>query len=73
MMIGWFNPLLKFYMEISTSKTKAMVIAKRPGRCNLELEGKIIQQSMNFNYLRANVSSSRSLQAEAQRQATKAI
>jgi hypothetical protein len=42
----------KYDMKISTSKTKAIgVCGKNIQRVKIEIEGKIIEQVSNFNYL----------------------
>jgi hypothetical protein len=42
----------KYDMKISTSKTKAIgVCSKNIQRVKIEIEGKIIEQVTNFNYL----------------------
>ena len=68
-----FNICAKPYnMEISATKTKSMVIAKNPIRCKLELEGKIIEQVMNFTYLGVKITSDGNLQDEVDTQLMKA-
>lgn len=62
----------KFNMEISTNKTKCMCISKNPIRCKLEVNGKIIQQVMDFKYLGIHISSSRRLIDEVRTQVFKA-
>ena len=55
---------LKFNMKISIHKTKAMTISKEPLCCKLEIDGRIVEQVMEFNYLRVNITSSGNLVKE---------
>jgi hypothetical protein len=48
-------------MEIAIHKKKAMIISKEPKRWKLEINGRIIEQVMEFNYLDENITSSRNL------------
>jgi len=59
-------------MQISTQKTQAMVITKAPIRCKLEVNGKSIQQVMQFKYLGVDISSDNNTRCEVKSQATKA-
>lgn len=63
----------KYNMKISAEKTKCMVASREPRRCKLEMEGKIIEQVMAFNYLGVEITSNRNLKEEVTRQANKAI
>ncbi|XP_072766481.1 uncharacterized protein [Anoplolepis gracilipes] len=66
------NTASTFNMITSTEKTQSMVISKEPIRCKLEVNNKIIQQVMKFNYLGAIVSSNRNLVEEVRAQANRA-
>jgi hypothetical protein len=47
----------KYDMKVSTSKTKAIrVCGKHIQRVKIEIEGKIIEQVSNFNYLGSLIS-----------------
>ena len=44
-------------MKINAKKTKTMVVAKKGGaKVNIEVDGKIIEQVVNFKYLGAILS-----------------
>ncbi|XP_048516533.1 uncharacterized protein LOC125502453 [Dendroctonus ponderosae] len=60
-------------MQISIEKTQSMVISKDPIRCKLVVSEHIIQQVMNFNYLRLQVSSSRGTVNKVENQIRKAV
>lgn len=69
-----FTNIAKTYnMEVSTAKTKSMVIAKEPIRCKLVVEEEIIEQVSSFQYLgiEIRVSSDRNLYKEVRQQALK--
>jgi hypothetical protein len=40
-----------YHMKISGSKTKAPTVSKEPLRCELEIQGNIVEQVMKFKYL----------------------
>ena len=44
-------------MKINISKTKAMVIGKKPKKVNIRIEGESIEQMDSFKYLECNISS----------------
>ena len=52
---------LKFNTKKPIHKTKAMTISKEPLRCKLEIDGRMVEQVMEFNYLGVNISSSANL------------
>lgn len=58
-------------MLTSIEKTQLMVISKEPIRCKLEVNNKVIQQVMKFNYLSA-ISSDKNLVEEVRVQANRA-
>jgi len=62
----------KHSMKISISKTKTSTVSKEPLRCKLEVQGKIIEQVMNFKYSGVEVTSDVALQCEITYQACKA-
>ena len=41
----------KFNMKISIHKTKAMTISEEHTRCKLEIDGRMIEQIMEYNYV----------------------
>ena len=47
----------KYNMIVSTDETKSIVISKDPICCKLKIQGKDIEQVMNFQYLGMEVSS----------------
>ena len=59
-------------MKISIPKKKAKAVSKEPVRCKLEINGRIVEQVMEFNYLGVNVTSSGNLVKEIKTQAQKA-
>lgn len=59
-------------MKISPEKLKCMVISKEPIRCKLEIDTKIIEQVMKFEYLGIPISSYSELDREVQQQIIKA-
>ena len=59
-------------MKISIAKSKCMVVSKEPRRCKLEIQRKIIEQTMNFNYLGSGLSSNGILHTEVRKQVNKA-
>lgn len=68
-----FNQTAKqLNMVISTSKTKCMTTSKVPIRCKLEVDGEVIQQVMNFNYLGVEISAFGDIEASVRVQAIKA-
>ncbi|CAG9830839.1 unnamed protein product [Diabrotica balteata] len=58
----------KLYMRISVEKTKCIVISKEPRRCKLEIDGKIVEQVMKFNYLGVEVTSDRDIRTQGNHQ-----
>lgn len=46
----------KFKMNISTTKTKAMITSRTPFRCKLERDNKFIQKEMKFKTLGIEIS-----------------
>uniref|UniRef100_A0AAR5PIR3 Reverse transcriptase domain-containing protein n=1 Tax=Dendroctonus ponderosae TaxID=77166 RepID=A0AAR5PIR3_DENPD len=60
-------------MEISPTKTKCLKTSKTPLRSQLELDGRVIEQKIKFNYLRVELSGFGDTEAEVRYQATKAI
>ena len=61
----------EYNMEISTTKTKSLVISKEPIRCKLVVENHPIEQVMSFQYLGVNTTSDRNLISEVRSQTTK--
>ncbi|KAI4480031.1 hypothetical protein M0802_014287 [Mischocyttarus mexicanus] len=61
----------KFNMIISAEKTKCLTISKEPIRCKLETNGRIIEQTMTFNYLGVEITSHRDLYRETTNQVRK--
>ncbi|XP_056633527.1 uncharacterized protein LOC130443087 [Diorhabda sublineata] len=59
-------------MEISTSKTKCMTIAKEPLCCKLTIYNTTIDQIMYFEYLGCKITSTGFLEDEVRRQVNKA-
>lgn len=59
-------------MEISTNKTKSMVITRDPIRNKLEVRGAIIEQVISFNYLGVEITSYKHLVVETTAQTKKA-
>ena len=49
-----------------------MTISKEPIRCKLEIDGRMVEQIMEFNYLGVNIISSGNLVKEIQTEAQKA-
>lgn len=49
-LLSQFMSCHKHNMKISVGKTKTMNVSKEFIRCKLELQGKIIEQVMRFNY-----------------------
>ena len=49
------------HMKISIYKMKTTTISKEPLRCKLEIDGMIVEQVMEFNYLGVNVAISGNL------------
>ena len=45
-------------MKISIHKPKAITTSKETTHCKLEIDGKMVEQVMKFNYLGVNVISS---------------
>ncbi|XP_072159004.1 uncharacterized protein [Bemisia tabaci] len=62
----------KYNMKVSAAKTKSMVVSRNPIRCKLEVDGKMIEQVMEFKYLGALLTSAKDLGTEVQDQALKA-
>lgn len=68
-----FNMTAKKYnMKVSAAKTKSMVVSRNPIRCKLEVDGKMIEQVMEFKYLGALLTSAKDLGTEVRDQALKA-
>ncbi|XP_072158040.1 uncharacterized protein [Bemisia tabaci] len=68
-----FNMTAKKYnMKVSAAKTKSMVVSRNPIRCKLEVDGKMIEQVMEFKYLGALLTSAKDVGTEVQDQALKA-
>uniref|UniRef100_A0A1B0D569 Uncharacterized protein n=1 Tax=Phlebotomus papatasi TaxID=29031 RepID=A0A1B0D569_PHLPP len=63
---------MKYNMIISTSKTKALTVSKKPIRCKLYLNNAPIEQVMEFKYLGVETTSHRDLHAEVRHQAARA-
>ncbi|KAI4476057.1 hypothetical protein M0802_014934 [Mischocyttarus mexicanus] len=61
----------KYNMTISAEKTKCLTISKEPIRCKLETNGRIIKQTMTFNYLGVEITSHRDLYRETTNQVRK--
>lgn len=59
-------------MFIFTEKTQLIVISKEPTRCKLEVNNKVVQQFMKFNYLGSITSSDRDLIEKIRIQANRA-
>nr|XP_018912057.1 PREDICTED: uncharacterized protein LOC109040537 [Bemisia tabaci] len=62
----------KYNMKVSAAKTKSMVVSRNPIRCKLEVDGKMIEQVMEFKYLGALLTSAKDLGTEVRDQALKA-
>ena len=58
-------------MKIPIHKTKAMTISNEPLRCKLEIDGRMVEQVMEFSYLGVNITSSGNLVKEIKTQAQK--
>jgi len=71
LLFNFTNKAKEFNMEVSTGKTKSMVISKDPIRCKLEIDKKIIEQVMKFNYLGVEISSERNSYKEVKHQVMK--
>ncbi|GJQ74725.1 hypothetical protein Trydic_g21576 [Trypoxylus dichotomus] len=68
-----FNQLAKqLNMIINTDKSKCLVISKRPVRCKLEVDERMIEQVNHSKYLRADITSSGDLDSETREQTVKA-
>ena len=52
---------LKFNMKISIHKMEAMTMSKEPIRCKLEIDDRMVEQVMEFNYWGVNITSSGNL------------
>lgn len=72
LLYGFVNTASTFNMQVSIEKTQLMIISKEPIRCKLEMNNKIIQQVMKFNYLGVITSSDRDLIGEVHIQANRA-
>lgn len=59
-------------MIISADKTRFAVRSKKPRRCKLEVDGKVIQQVMFFKYLGTEISSSGNVENEVRQQVIRA-
>jgi hypothetical protein len=59
-------------MKIPIHKTKAMTISNEPLRCKLEIDGRMVEQVMEFSYLGVNIISSGNLIYEIETQAQRA-
>ena len=59
-------------MKISIHKTKAMTISKEPIRCKLEIDSRMVEKAMEFNYLDVNFTSLENLVNAIKTQAQKA-
>ncbi|XP_044760904.1 uncharacterized protein LOC123318360 [Coccinella septempunctata] len=59
-------------MQISTTKTKSLVISKEPKRCKLVVADQPIEQVMTFSYLGVQISSNQDRTYEVREQASKA-
>ena len=57
---------------MSIHKTKAMAISKEPLRCKLEINGRMVEQVMEFNYLGVKITWSDNIVKEIKTQAQKA-
>lgn len=62
----------KYNMTISIEKTKSLVMSKDPIRCKLMVDGRTIEQVMQFNYLGSHITSCRNLIAETRQNSIKA-
>ena len=62
---------LKFNMNISIHKTKTMTISKEPLRWKLEIDGRVVEQVIESNYLDVNITSSGNLVKEIKTEAQK--
>ncbi|KAI4472606.1 hypothetical protein M0802_016657 [Mischocyttarus mexicanus] len=58
-------------MTISAEKSKSLIISKEPIRCKLKTNGRIIEQTMTFNYLGVEITSHRDLYRETTNQVRK--
>ena len=52
-------------------KTGFMTIGKEPLRCKLEIDGRMVEKVLEFNYLGVNITSSRNLARGIKTQAKK--
>jgi hypothetical protein len=59
----------KFNVKLPIHKT---TIRKEPIRCKLEIDGRMVEHDMEFNYLGVNINSSRNLVKQIETQAQKA-
>lgn len=59
-------------MQLSTAKTKSMVISKLPVRCKLVVDNLPIEQALEFSYLGTTITSYQSRTEEIQHQINKA-
>ena len=58
-------------MKISIHKTKAMTISKELLSCKSEIDGKMVEHVMQFNYLGVNIAGSENLIKEIKTQGQK--
>ncbi|XP_019755408.1 uncharacterized protein LOC109534252 [Dendroctonus ponderosae] len=63
---------MAYNMQISTSKTKTLVIAKDPVRCKLALDNNLVEPVMKFIYLGVQITSSQNRDNEVRVQANNA-
>ena len=52
---------LKFNIKITIHETKAMTVSKKPLSCKLEIDGRMVDQVMEFNNSDVNIASSGNL------------
>jgi hypothetical protein len=60
---------LKLNTKISIQKRKAITINEEPIRCRVEIDGKMVGQVTEYNYLDVNIKSSGNLVKEIKTQA----
>ncbi|XP_045461986.1 uncharacterized protein LOC123672057 [Harmonia axyridis] len=72
LLFKFYTKAKKLNMEISTTKTKSLVVSKEPIRCKLVVEDRPVEQVMRVAYLGVQISSNQDRTGEIKDQANKA-